>query len=59
MSEVEWGVFISKFKPAQCRVVEGKLVCEGTLDDKMAVCEISEKNGKHQVSCKVQPETVV
>jgi len=50
--EVEWGVFISKFKPVRCKVVEGKLVCEGLLDDEAAVCEISEVEGKRQVTCR-------
>jgi hypothetical protein len=58
--EVEWNEFISKFKPVQCKVVEGKkLVCEGVLDDKNAVCEITEKDGKHQVTCTREPTTAV
>jgi len=55
--EVNWSEFIGKFKPVQCRVVDGKLVCEGMLDDKKAVCEITED--KHQVKCIKEPTTAV
>jgi len=57
--EVEWSEFIGKFKPVQCKVVEGKLVCEGLLDDKKVVCEITEKDGKRIVSCVKEPSIVV
>jgi len=57
--EIEWNQFISKFKPTQCKVVEGKLVCEGLLNDEKAVCEITEKDGKRIVSCIKEPSTVV
>ncbi len=50
--EIEWNVFIKKFKPGPCKVVDGKLVCEGLLDDEQAVCEITDVNGKKQVSCR-------
>lgn len=52
--EVEWDRFIKGFKPTECHVVEadGKLVCEGMLNDQKAVCEITEINGKEHVSCR-------
>jgi hypothetical protein len=53
--EVSWSEFVSKFKPATCKVVEGKLVCDGLLDDKQVVCEIADKDGKQEVRCFKKP----
>jgi len=53
--EVDWETFIRGFKPRTCRVVDGKLVCEGTMDDEVAVCEITKENGKQKVSCVKMP----
>lgn len=49
---VDWGTFTSKFKSTRCRVEGDKLVCEGTLDDKPAVCEVTQRDGKPVVSCR-------
>lgn len=57
--EVDWGTFTRNFKPAQCRVEGEKLVCEGTLDDTPAVCEVTQVDGKHQVSCRKYVENAV
>jgi hypothetical protein len=53
--EVSWSEFVSKFKPSQCKVVEGKLVCDGLLDGKKVVCEIGEKDGKQEIACFKKP----
>ncbi|MCS7124548.1 MAG: hypothetical protein NZ932_03935 [Candidatus Bathyarchaeota archaeon] len=49
---MEWDVFIQKFKSARCRVENGKLICEGFLDEKPAVCEVMQKDGKTEVVCR-------
>jgi len=50
--EVDWDTFTKKFKSTRCRVEGDKLICEGVLDDKPAVCEVSQKDGKAEISCR-------
>ena len=50
--ELEWAEFVEKLRNPTCRVEDGKIVCEGIIDDKPAVCEVSAKDGKPQVTCK-------
>jgi len=54
MSEehVDWDTFITKFKSTKCRVEGDKLICEGFIEEKPAVCEISQKEGKPEISCR-------
>jgi len=49
---VDWDTFIQKFKSEKCRVEGNKLICEGFLDDKPAVCEVTQKDGKAEILCK-------
>lgn len=54
MSEqpVDWGTFTKRFKSTRCRIEGDKLICEGVLDEKPAVCEVTQKDGKSVVSCR-------
>jgi hypothetical protein len=49
---VDWDTFIQKFKSTKCRVEGTKLICEGVLDDKPAICEVTQKDGKAEISCR-------
>lgn len=49
---VDWGTFTKRFQSGKCRVEGDKLICEGTLDGKAAVCEVTQKNGKSEISCR-------
>ncbi|HDO42008.1 MAG TPA: hypothetical protein ENH03_03810 [Candidatus Bathyarchaeota archaeon] len=57
--EIDFQSFTARFKTVKCRIENGKLVCEGFLDDKPAVCEIVEENGKQKVKCKLNVESPV
>jgi hypothetical protein len=51
--KVDWDTFIQKFKTGKCRVEGDKLVCEGLLDnDKPVICEVTQKEGKPEISCR-------